>query len=186
MSDLFDFEEEQPKSQTGLWIVAGAIIAVIMVLNVWPDEEKEQSVIKTPGDSATVATVSAAHRNERKVHWPTMQFEDVLGANPFLMTGNLADALENEDNPDFEAEGATKTAVNTDETVSLETFEPRQLDASAWPVRFVFHGPRGAAAMIGDTVYYEGDELNGMRIVQIAQNGVTLCPLSTAVPSHQP
>ena len=33
---------------------------------------------------------------------------------------------------------------------------------------------------------YEGDELDGMRIIRIALNGVTLCPLPTRVPAARP
>ena len=186
MSDMFDFEEEQPKRQNGLWIVSGTLFTVILVLNIWSDEEQGPYVIQADDDSGMFEAVSVVDRSERKIQWPTMQFEDVLEANPFLMTSNLADALKNEDDRESEAVSVPKTAVNADQNVSLERIEPKQLDASVWPVRFVFQGPRGAAAMIGDTVYYEGDELDGMRIIRIALNGVTLCPLPTRVPAALP
>ena len=95
MSDMFDFEEEQPKRQTGLWIVTGTLFTVILVLNIWSDEEQVPYVIQADDDSGMFEAVSVVDRNKRKIQWPTMQFEDVLEANPFLMTSNLADALKN-------------------------------------------------------------------------------------------
>lgn len=167
MSDLFTIEEEEPKSQTTLWIIAGGLALLMLVLNLWPGEKKK----KRTAASAVVATIAATTpippQAARKVSWPRFSFDQVTAVNPFQMNKNLEDALEVVEVPEAEPEPAVTVAS-----------EPILLDEKKYPVSFVFHGPRGAAALIAGVVYYEGDLLDGVEIVRIAQDGVIVRPVT--------
>ncbi|MEQ9406122.1 MAG: hypothetical protein RIK87_00285 [Fuerstiella sp.] len=177
MPEPFDFAEEEPKNQTGLKIVAGGLALLLVIMNVWPQDDSDSH--DSASASETDATVSAdagvsadavSKPPDRRIVWPNLPLADVIRSNPFRresVPAEAVDTVESDSDRDSETNDAAATANTADPPV------PR-LDVSKYPVRFVFRGPQGGAAMIRDKVYYEGDSIDGMQIVRIAEDGVTL------------
>lgn len=195
MSDTFDFDEDEPKSQAGLWIVAACLLVLMLALNLWPEDEQDEPISPNVSTIAAGSPPAESEVKERSVQWPAMLLADVLRSNPFQMNRELAEALEIEGVPAADSvqtaaadlsPGEAEETEDVDAVPSTEAVRQRELDPSAWPVKFVFSGPRGAAAMIGDAVYYEGDKLDGIQILRIEKTGVTVRPIPGAESSASP
>ena len=185
MSDIFDLDEDEPKKQTGMIVVAGGLGVLLLVINLWPDSNDNEAVTLVAPVTTTIPdTTIPAESAERKISWPELLLSDVIRNNPFQLNRDLEEALEGVDNPASRSRADEKTGTESD-TGESNAANPPHLDSAQYPVRFVFRGPRGAAAMIRDTVYHEGDEIDGMQIVRIAEHGVTLQHLPVMQPSDE-
>lgn len=175
------FENASPKSQKNLWIVVAGLAVLLVVLNFWPGEDEADSkpspvaaATPTPADKPAIKPVT------RKIVWPEIALEDVLQADPFH-AGQEAALAQAQALASGQPANTMEALLGSPGGLPKPTdLEMAELDIEKYPVKLVFQSPRGSAALIGDQVYYQGDVIEGMRIVQIASQGVTLQPVASS------
>lgn len=185
MDDRFQLAEEpQRKSQLGMWIVAGCLLAVLVVYHAWGGEEKkdEKYTPQKPvaATSITESKVNTKARQQQSIHWPAISFDELIDNNPFHPRQALEKSILGTSEEQAEVEAVKGELEASRKAHRRRQALARDLSSSDWKVRLLFQGARGATAVIGDRVVHEGDRIEGYQIVAIEHDGVILTPLTDA------
>ncbi len=183
------------KSKPGQWKTLAALAGVLFLLNVLGGASDEPE--NTPADAAQVAggqSLTEAPNTgslQREIPWPVIAQEFLIANNPFrpALPGLVPDVVQApsvyQDGVEIREEssgGSHEIDLNDSEHPAASNGAPGpvdssqavQSDLSSNKVQMVFRSARGAAAIINDTIYHEGDRIEEYEVASISANGVTL------------
>jgi hypothetical protein len=158
---------------------------VLLAVVFWSDEKDDVPPAASSGETADVSDrdMNSQRSDSRKLGAITekqelqqVELSDILAYNPFALPEEVSKQLQIETTP------SEKEAAEQERKRIASVVEHLQMDK----LNVVFQGEEGAAAILGDRVLHEGDEIEtGIRIRKITPQGLTL-EVSPIVPADSP
>lgn len=183
------------KSKSGQWKILSALAGLLFLLNAFggsSDESENTSSDSAPvAGSQTLIPATNVDSLQRVIPWPEIPQEFLIANNPFrpVLPGPVSvveqppsthqDGMEFRDEP---SGGSHEIQLNASEHLAAltgalgpgNTSQVMQSDLENTKVQMVFRSARGAAAIINDTIYNEGDRIKQYEVASISADGVTL------------
>ncbi len=171
------------------WKLVAGLAGVLMLLLAFGggSEVDDESVAESLALTRPTGTGTRGESSsQREIHWPMIPLDFLLTHNPFHpnSANRLQELTQAASMSDYGSNRNDSVAglSSSGETLSpgfgaSQTVEKLNLALlAAKKVKMIFRSPRGAAAIIDNRVYYEGNRIpdSNYVVVAITQNGVTL------------
>ncbi|MBI2478215.1 MAG: hypothetical protein HYV60_06115 [Planctomycetia bacterium] len=176
----------------GKGIAIGILAVVLLLVIVSQFSGKKKTVAVEPRSRRTAAEISestssatppgtspAAKRSEQR--WPTFNVAAVVASNPFVQPEALLTGSETAKTLTATSEpGEDELSLAAIESANVREMRRRQAEfmtsLRTKGVDMILRSRRGSIARIGDLSLRVGDVHEGLRVVEIGQNGVVFAP----------
>lgn len=168
-------EVSQNTTKQTSWAKRGMAAALAAVLAVLVGQEFFVASTESspdPGPARPKQKESLAPQNSNDRPPVRIPIETALEHDPFqLPTAILAqiDAQRQQEQPTSE-ESPAKEAKNQDDERSRQALIRLRQDG----IKMIVETDRGRAALVGDRIVHEGDNIDGFRVVRITKDGIDL------------